>query len=103
MKSAFSRRVVDARLVAPRRHTMPSVPAVVKRVVSAERTSVSQSSGLTGHFIRCTFAEGVANVNAIGELSRKVARPAGFEPATPGLEGPCSIQLSYGRTVFVCR
>jgi hypothetical protein len=29
---------------------------------------------------------------------RKLARPAGLEPATPGLEGRCSIQLSYGRT-----
>jgi hypothetical protein len=28
---------------------------------------------------------------------RKVARPAGLEPATLGLEGRCSIQLSYGR------
>ena len=29
---------------------------------------------------------------------RKLARPAGLEPATPGLEGRCSIHLSYGRT-----
>ena len=36
------------------------------------------------------------------EWTRKIlARPEGLEPSTPGLEGRCSIQLSYGRVRFM--
>ena len=66
---------------------MPSAQAAGKRGGGTGRTSVSQSPGLTGHFLRVTFAEGVAKVNVIGEFSRKMARPEGLEPATIGLEG----------------
>jgi hypothetical protein len=35
-----------------------------------------------------------------GQLANtQLARPAGLEPATPGLEGRCSVRLSYGRSV----
>ena len=33
-------------------------------------------------------------------LQTILARQEGLEPPTPGLEGPCSIQLSYCRAVF---
>jgi hypothetical protein len=35
-----------------------------------------------------------------GKLLKRMARPAGIEPATTSLEGWCSIQLSYGRILY---
>ena len=62
--------------------------------IGAGRTSVSQSWKVTGHFFACTFASGAQAVGTISEFFRKMARPAGFEPATLGLEGPLSDRLS---------
>ena len=34
-------------------------------------------------------------------IDPEMVRPAGIEPATPSLEGWCSIRLSYGRSAIV--
>jgi len=41
--------------------------------------------------------------NALLVLMYSMVRPAGFEPAAPGLGILCSIRLSYGRPGFVSR
>ena len=52
---------------------------------------------------------GMLNVGTIGVFSRKMARPAGFEPATPGLEGRSgektrnNTEQSGTENWFVCR
>ena len=54
---------------------------------------VLQSANLWGRPVTvfaCTFAPGAQAVGTIGEFFRKLARQAGFEPATLGLEGPTS-------------
>ena len=52
---------------------------------------------------------GMLNVGTIGVFPRKIARPAGFEPATPGLEGRSgektrnNTEQSGTESWFVCR
>jgi hypothetical protein len=53
---------------------------------SGLRTTVSSVDGLKA---------GPTHVTGIDP--QIVARPAGLEPATPGLEDRCPIQVSYGR------
>jgi Metallopeptidase toxin 3 len=46
-------------------------------------------------------AYGVANRSSPESSERRLARPPRLERGTPGLEGRCSIQLSYGRVASV--
>ena len=38
----------------------------------------------------------------IQKIAKHVVGEAGIEPTTPGLEGRCSIQLSYSPTLVYC-
>ena len=40
--------------------------------------------------------------SSVGVVPALLACPAGLEPATPSLEGWCSIQLSYGQNWTLC-
>jgi hypothetical protein len=45
----------------------------------------------------CRIAAEADRESALQFAEEDLVRPAGIEPATPSLEGSCSVQLSYGR------
>src|SRR5688500_8921353 len=63
-----------------------------------EGQSVGWLTGLESATTGITIRDSTSGATAtIGNAwTRRMARPAGLEPTTPGLEGRCSIRLSYG-------
>ena len=53
------------------------------------------------HQILFCFSVSSKNVPRTFSDYVRTARPAGVEPAARGLEGRCSIQLSYGRMLMI--
>ena len=89
-----------------------ALPEAERKAIYADYAELNKAEGMTGglqlglpHAAKTVqvrdgkthVKEGAYLVEGAGGYSVRVARPEGLEPSTPGLEGRCSIQLSYGR------
>ena len=88
-------RIVDA-IVLGNRHISPVKLLDVFTEVNQRFMHGVKDGGFKSNFVRYGLIE-CFHVRYLGK--KKMARSEGFEPPTAGLEGRCSIQLSYERAV----
>ena len=72
------------------------VKRAVIRMTFASRLSYQRGSGFRTAETSIPF-KFIKDLGDVDLEDSEMVRPAGLEPATPSLEGTCSIQLSYGR------
>ncbi len=93
-KQLSNYRFAQVRVIEPTEEfsdTLEFDPAKIARAIDAGRLAVDSPVALD---------QGGRYLAADGRRHARMdmmARPAGLEPATPSLEGSCSIRLSYGR------
>ena len=86
-----------------RQATSPSVvrrASAVAVVVGTVLVAINHGDALLRRVQEHSRAISPSRRGSSAKRSSELARPAGLEPAATGLEGRCSIQLSYGRVGF---